>query len=265
MASRDLLIDRVKGSLYGTLIFDAMAMPTHWYYGGVRQVMASYGRITGYVKPETTMQGSIMNVSNTGGGGRGGFTGDIIGKVIFHGKKKFWARGENWHYHHTLAAGDNTLEPLLMRRVLAVTAKGNGSFQPDALLADYVSFMTTPDSHNDTYCGTCHRMFFANFAKGVPPSKCPDNDNHNVDAIDSAITTIPIALLSKDDEETDKNVAHMIRLFRKSPESEGLAKVFARLLRKVVIGNEDPSQVVAQYAKDNRIRLDPCSADPVTA
>jgi hypothetical protein len=42
-----------------------------------------------------------------------------------------------------------------------VTAK-EGKFDVDAITKDYVDFMTTPDTHNDTYCGTCHRMFFAN-------------------------------------------------------------------------------------------------------
>ncbi len=34
-----------------------------------------------------------MNLSNTGGGGRGSDKGDIIGDVILHGKKKYWLRG----------------------------------------------------------------------------------------------------------------------------------------------------------------------------
>jgi len=32
-------------------------------------------------------------LSNTGGGGRGGDVGEIIGTVINHGKKKYWGRG----------------------------------------------------------------------------------------------------------------------------------------------------------------------------
>ena len=37
----------------------------------------------------------------------------------------------------------------------------------------YVKFMTTPGSHNDTYAGTCHRMFFANWKAGVPRPLTP--------------------------------------------------------------------------------------------
>ena len=34
----------------------------------------------------------------------------------------------------------------------------------------YINFMTTPGSHNDTYAGTCHRIFFANLTNGMKPS-----------------------------------------------------------------------------------------------
>ena len=27
------LVDRIRGALYGLLIADALAAPTHWYYG----------------------------------------------------------------------------------------------------------------------------------------------------------------------------------------------------------------------------------------
>lgn len=51
-----------------------------------------------------------MNLSSTGGGGRGNDKGEIIGSVINHGKKKYWGRGLNFHYHIGLQAGENTLE-----------------------------------------------------------------------------------------------------------------------------------------------------------
>ena len=34
-----VLADRVKGALFGLLIGDALSMPTHWFYGGERQVL----------------------------------------------------------------------------------------------------------------------------------------------------------------------------------------------------------------------------------
>ena len=56
----------------------------------------------------------------------------------------------------------------------------------------YIKLMTTPGSHNDTYAGTCHRMFFANRENGKPLDECPDNDHHNVDTIDGLVNLPPV-------------------------------------------------------------------------
>ena len=42
-------------------------------------------------------------------------------------------------------------------------------------------------------------MFFAKFAAGHPADECPDNDQHNVDAADSIVATIPVALTAHED------------------------------------------------------------------
>ena len=103
--------DRVAGALWGMLIADALAMPTHWFYGGNRQVQAMLGsNVTSYEKAPHPFPGSIMTLSDTGGGGRGSSEGDIIGTVINHGKKKYWQRGGQYHYHCTLDKGETTLE-----------------------------------------------------------------------------------------------------------------------------------------------------------
>jgi ADP-ribosyl-[dinitrogen reductase] hydrolase len=86
-------------------IGDALAMPTHWYYDQ-NHLKRTYGKINGFVKPQDKLPGSIMSLSNTGGGGRGSNSGDIVGSVILHGKKKYWERGADWFYHRGMAAGE---------------------------------------------------------------------------------------------------------------------------------------------------------------
>ena len=109
-----------------------------------------------------------MNKSNTGGGGRGGYSGNIIGDVINHGKKKFWAKGQEVHYHIGLNAGENTLEASLTL-MLANRIATLGHFDQDDFRDSYINFMRTPGSHNDTYASTCHRMFFSNLMDGKAP------------------------------------------------------------------------------------------------
>lgn len=259
------MADRVKGALFGILIADALAMPTHWFYGGDRQVRSTYGKINGYVQPSVHLPGSIMSKSNTGGAGRGGYNGDVIGNIIFHGKKPFWKPGADFHYHTGMPAGDNTLEALLTRRVINITAENQGVYAADKILSDYIQFMTTPGTHNDTYCGTCHRMFFAKHAAGFPPAECPDNDQHNVDTADAIVTTIPVSLTSSDDDEATQQVKEQVALTRASPQSQEFAAHFSSMLRSIVRGTSLRSAVTTTA---NTIGFDVQRAggsDPVTA
>lgn len=134
MKAANILKDKVQGSLVCFCVGDALAMPVHWYYD-LRQLVSDFGPrgVMKYEAPKVYISlfsidlihqhtifqkqfpGSILNLSNTGGGGRGSDKGDIIGGVIMHGKKQFWMRGGQYHYHHGMAAGENTLDAQLAR------------------------------------------------------------------------------------------------------------------------------------------------------
>lgn len=182
-----------------------------------------------------------MNLSNTGGGGRGSDKGEIIGDIINHGKKKYWGRGLNFSYHCTLEAGENTLEGQLSRLLLRTIAS-KGEFQTEAFLKEYVTFMTTPGTHNDTYASTCHRMFFANFVKGVAPEACADNDGHNTDAIDALTLSIPVIVATVTEEgpsdEVRKAARAVVALTRKSKVLPAYVDLYADLLASVLSGKK---------------------------
>jgi ADP-ribosyl-[dinitrogen reductase] hydrolase len=197
----------VTAALWSFFAGDALAAPTHWFYGGFRQVQQYYGPagITGYTQPVKELAGSILNKSNLSGGGRSSTSTrkqdqpTIIGHVINHGKQDWWDPNKSIHYHATLSRGENTLEASLARLLLQSLATNGGRFDAEHFRSAYVSFMTTPGSHNDTYASTCHRMFFANwYYRKLPPVDCPDNDRHNVDTIDGlvlpTITALAVAL-----------------------------------------------------------------------
>ena len=196
---------RVKGTLIGFYAGDSLAMPVHWYYD-INQLKNDFGTITKYEEPKSRFPGSIMNLSNTGGGGRGSDKGSIIGDVILHGKKEFWGRGKGFHYHHGMKAGENTLDALITRLLIQNMNK-NKNLDIDDFINEYIKFMTTPGNHNDTYAGTWHRMFFKNWIEGIEPSQCPDNDGHNVDSIDSLMLIPPIIIAYKNKSKEERNHA----------------------------------------------------------
>ena len=247
--------DGVKGALHGLLIADALAMPTHWYYGGPRQVIACYGApIHTYVKPSEKLAGSIMNKSATGGGGRGSFGGSVIGDVINHGKKHLWDPNESNHYHCTLKKGENTLEAQLVRLLVRTIAQ-NRKFDANTFRNEYVSFMTTPGTHNDAYASTCHRMFFANATRGVPLEDCPDNDNHNVDTIDGLALPTVVALASlrsMSRSESDQAVAQCVRVTRNSKPLEAAAVAWNGALRAVINDGMPMGEAVQRACSESR-------------
>jgi hypothetical protein len=61
---------RLRAALWGYFAGDALASPTHWYYGGFPQIKRDYGKIVDYTKPVFELPGSILNKSNLNGGGR---------------------------------------------------------------------------------------------------------------------------------------------------------------------------------------------------
>lgn len=200
-SASQMIESRLRSSIWSMFSADALASPTHWYYGGFPQIQADYGRagITGYTRPVTKLVGSILNKSDPNGGGRLSFSSkmfknkngkdlSIIGDVINHGKLTYWDKNKSIHYHATLQAGENTLEMQIARVLMKSIVANDGQFDEDHFRKAYIAFMTTEGSHNDTYASTCHRMFFANmiFHK-KDPRDCPDNDGHNVDAIDGLI------------------------------------------------------------------------------
>jgi len=233
------MLDRVRASLWGLYIGDALAMPTHWYYdqGHLRR---TFGQIKGYVAPMDKLPGSIMSLSNTGGGGRGGFQGSIVGDVILKGKKQYWERGGNWFYHRGMSAGENTLEGVITRLITKVIVD-KGTYDHDEIHSRYMHLMTTKGSHNDTYAGTGHRMFFANYAQGKKPRECPDNDGHNTDALDGLVNLPPVvfaALIQGGEEKVLSDARECVGLFRRSKALDQYSAIMSQLLVALVQGRD---------------------------
>jgi ADP-ribosylglycohydrolase len=130
------------------------------------------------------------------------------------------------------------LEAQLVRLLTISMAENGGEFNAADFRNRYIQFMTTPGSHSDTYASTCHRMFFANWANGIAPENCPDNDGHNTDAIDALTLTVPLILQYADAPAAERNrkVIELINITRRTRALDMYAVAFSDLLVAVLKG-----------------------------
>ena len=85
------------------------------------------------------------------------------------------------------------MEAQLARQLVRTINKSGGKFDKAAFLCDYVNFMTTAGSHNDTYATSNHRLFFSRWAQKIPPEQCPYY-SQGFDTIDALTAAIPVIL-----------------------------------------------------------------------
>ena len=156
----------------------------------------------------------------------------------------------------TLQAGENTLEAQLAR-VLLKDILQHVFFSPTTFVNSYVQFMMSPNSHNDTYASSCHRIFFANMLDGKPLSECPGNDNHNVDTIDALTLSTPLIVLLLDldnvsqldiamnpnttpppppSRAVQEQVFHLMQSTRRTQSVQPYLEVYTTLLTQVLVG-----------------------------
>jgi hypothetical protein len=94
-----------------------------------------------------------------------------------------------------MRAGENTLNALVARLLVRNLARTR-SYSPEGFVNDYISFMTTPETHNDTYAESYHRDFFANYAAGVPPMKCAGKEGHDTASVGGLVLVPPVVLFT---------------------------------------------------------------------
>jgi ADP-ribosyl-[dinitrogen reductase] hydrolase len=231
-------LDRWRGALWGLFVGDALAMPVHWYYD-VAALQRDFGVVRDFQPPRDFHPSSIMSLASTGGAGRGSQEGEVVGSIILHGKKDLWGR-PNRHYHDGLQSGDNTLN-LLCVRVLLRSINKTGRYDAGDFLREYIAFMTTPDSHRDTYAESYHREFFANCARGISPERCAGAENHDTASIGGLVGLPPVimAALREDDAAAVEHalLAHL-RLTHRSAKLERYASALGRLLPRLLQDQE---------------------------
>ena len=213
---------KIRGSLWGLFIGDALAMPVHWYYNR-RALGEDYGRVTDYLPPRNPHPDSIL--------WRSAYKAPNARGEILHEQAFYWGR-KGVHYHQFLEAGENTLNVGICRLLMA-SLRERGAYDADDFLKRYIAFMTTPGNHRDTYIEECHRNFFANYARGISPEKCGTEEKH----IGGLIGIIPVvAFHHSSAERARKDALRHLALTHPGPKMETAASLIIQLLLSVLSG-----------------------------
>ena len=224
-----------RGTLYGTCIGDALAMPVHWYYN--RQALyQDYGRVKDYMAPRNPHPDSIL--------WRSRYVASNSRGEILHDQAQYWGK-RGIHYHQFLAAGENTLN-VKISQLLIESLVQNGGYDADDFLKKYIQFMTTPGNHRDTYIEECHRNFFENYAAGTSPRECGVDEKH----IGGLVGIIPIIVFYRNTPEKARNKAleHLALTHPGSKMAEAASLVIELLLR-VLEGKPLQDAVLAEIEK----------------
>ena len=186
---------RANAALKTLFIGDALAMPVHWFYNVHDIDRAFPDGITTFEAPPDFHPSSIMSLHSTSGGGRkqsGKPQPNVVGDVILKGKQAYWDT-PNVHYHQGMQPGDNTLNAHCALTLMDTLAT-HAHYDSDAFLTAYIQLMTAePAAHPDTYAESCHRGFFANLEKGLPPRQC-GAVTHDTPSIGGLVMIAPIAI-----------------------------------------------------------------------
>ena len=218
----DFIHTKAHDTLLGLCVGDALAMPVHWYYN--RQTLnRDYGWVTDYMAPCNPHPDSIL--------WRSSYQAPNASGEILHDQARYWGQ-KGIHYHQFLKAGENTLNVKICR-LLIESINQSGTYDADDFLKRYIAYMTTPNNHRDTYIEECHRHFFANYARGLPPRKCGVAEKH----IGGLIGIVPIVVyyFNQPDKARESAMVHLM-LTHPGYKMETAGSLIIDILLKVLNG-----------------------------
>jgi ADP-ribosylglycohydrolase len=199
-------------------------MPVHWYYN-LGALKRDYGIVRDYLAPKNPHPDSIL--------WRSSYQPVNDKADILHEQKQYWGR-PGVHYHQFLQAGENTLNVKLCDQLIA-SINSNGGYQADDYLQRYISFMTNPGNHRDTYLEEYHRHFFNNYAQGFHPRKCGVVEKH----IGGLVGLIPIVVFYRSQPERAREAAlEHLSLTHLGENMEAAAQLLVWLLLEVLGGRD---------------------------
>lgn len=267
-------VRRMRNALWGLFIGDALAMPAHWFYS-LKNIQQQFdGGIRGYEAPphphpESFMVGMTYHPDVD--------TANRLGRRydILHAHARFYDTSysdlaigsleresehgnrvprleDRFHYHHGLAAGENTLGAhlvrVLMRSVIRV-----GRYDPGDFIEEFVKHLTTPGGNRDPYTEIYLRRWFENYSRGLPLHACAELQR-NIWSIGSHGGVIRPLVLSMLVDGPNQGLGFAIEhqcLTHRSENAASAVGILVPLLNSLVRG-ADPVEALSLYAKDMR-------------
>jgi len=210
--------------LLGAFLGDAMAMPVHWYYDRAA-LFRDYGKVIDLVAPRNPHADSIL--------WRSTYRVPHPKGEILHEQAIYWGQ-RGVHYHQFLRAGENTLNMQLALELLALLRKC-GTYDHAEYLKRYITFMTTPGRHKDTYVEECHRNFFTRYARGKKPEDCGTEDIHI-----GGLAHVPVLATWYADNESEALAAvrEHVRATHRGPLVETAARDLTKMLMAILQGGD---------------------------
>ena len=211
-------------------------MPVHWYYNR-RALFDDYGHVTDFLAPRNPHPDSIL--------WRSSYQALNSKGEILHDQAQYWGQ-KGSHYHQFLKSGENTLNVQICR-LLIESINARKGYNREDFIRKYISFMTKPCNHRDTYIEECHRHFFANYASGIEPRQCGVTEKH----IGGLVGIVPVvAFYAEDPALARENALAHLALTHPGPKMataaaliiDILLKMFAGQTLKGVIGEKAASQ-----------------------
>jgi len=235
--NNDSQSNKVRGSLAGLCIGDALAMPVHWYYDRMA-LHRDYGHVVDYLKPRNLHPDSIL--------WRSRYSALNPKGEILHDQAQYWGK-KGVHYHQFLTAGENTLNVKICH-LLVQSLNRNRGYDADDFLYRYIRFMTTPNSHRDTYVEECHRIFFTNYASGRDPHKCGATEKH----IGGLIGIIPlIGFYADHPNEARSHGRKHLALTHPGVKMETAAALMGDIMLQLFEGNSLRDVILGQLKAQN--------------
>lgn len=210
---------RIENALWGLFAGDALSMPAHWFYNRDNLKDTFNGGVTQYEDaphphPESFMVGMEFHPDVK--------RAEELGRKfdILHEHARFYdtsysdleiTTGEResehgnstpkeedrYHYHHGMKAGQNTVGAQLVR-VLLRSVASEGRYDEDRFLEDFVEFMTSAGNHPDPYTEIYLRLWFENYAAGLPAHACAERQREvwSIGSHGGMIRPMVVALLA---------------------------------------------------------------------